>query len=334
MSKIFFGISWAGVEYALLFPFLILALWLVLYRFNKVRRVIKQLAGTWLSLLVHNFSVQRHVIKCILMSVGLFSLFLALLRPQWYKSEQIVAQKGRDLFIALDVSRSMLATDCSPNRLACAKEKIKHLVQELSCERVGLILFSGSAFVQCPLTTDYQAFRMFLDHVDAETISSGTTAMDAAIKQVLHAYKAMPAKKNKLLVIFTDGEDFSSNLDQFKREAQKEALHIFALGIGTPEGAPIPLFDQLGNPAGHQRDNKGNVVISRLNEGILSTLANDVGGSYIRFSPDDSDVRGIVRSVQSFQKEHIEDKKFAQLQEQYPYFLIVSFFCFALEWLL
>ncbi len=118
----------------------------------------------------------------------------------------------------------MLATDCQPNRLDYAKKKIKRLLSKLKCERVGLILFSGEAFVQCPLTTDYSAFHMYLDQVDAELISSVMTAIDKAIKQTLQSFSLQQGRKNKLLVLFTDGEDFSRNLTGVKRKAKREGL--------------------------------------------------------------------------------------------------------------
>ena len=188
--------------------------------------------------------------------------------------------------------------------------------------------------MQCPLTSDYGAFHMFLDQIDVETISSGTTALDQAIAQALNVFKSMPARKNKLLVIFTDGEDFSSNLAGVRRRAAQENLNIFTIGVGTPDGAPIPLFNNDGSPAGHQLDKKGNIVISRLNDGILQSVASDAGGAYLRVTNDASDMTALVKHVQSFEKERLEDKKLSRAQEQYPYFLLVSLGAFALEWLL
>ena len=266
--------------------------------------------------------------------VGVIFLCLALLRPQWNKSEETIMQEGRDLYVALDISRSMLATDCNPNRLIFAKEKIKKLIQHLSCERVGLILFSGSAFVQCPLTSDYSAFNLYLDAVDAELISSGTTALDQAIMQALTSFEAVPERKNKLLVLFTDGEDFSHNLHDVKQQATEAHLSIFTVGIGTPEGAPVPLFDVHGKLIGHQKDKYGGVVISRLNEGILSSLAQDAGGTYIRATNNDDDIMMFINKVQVFEKEQLAERKHSRYEDQYHYFLLVSFICFALEWLL
>lgn len=335
MNTTMFGITWGALERFWYSPVLIVVLFVLLYRLQLVRRAITALAAVqWRGIILRNVSYRWHVVRLVLFFLGALFLFMTLLRPQTRKKEEIVKQEGRDLFIAVDVSRSMLAKDCMPSRLDCTKAKIKSLVSLLSCERVGLILFSGSSLIQCPLTSDHNAFFMFLDQLDVETISSGTTALDQAIKKALVAFRGNSERKNKLLVLFTDGEDFSSNLSGVKQEAIKERMHIFAMGVGTPEGAPVPLLDNEGNQAGHQLDRKGNVVISRLNESMLHNLAEDSGGKYIRVTEDENDVRTLVRIIQQFEKEKFEDKKIVMMEEQYSYFLMVSFICFALEWLL
>ena len=327
------GIHWGSPEnIQWLFFFGLVALFLMV-RYKKQRVAQKALVGVHHQFL-RNVSPKKQLLKCTLMLVGVLFLCLALLRPQWNQSEETIMQEGRDLYIALDISRSMLATDCAPDRLSFAKDKIKRLVRKLSCERVGLILFSGAAFVQCPLTSDYSAFYLYLDTVDAELISSGTTALDQAIQQALTSFASTPDRKSKLLVLFTDGEDFSHNLHDIKQEAVEAQLSIFTIGVGTPEGAPVPLFDAHGKLIGHQKDKNGGVVISRLNEGILRTLSQDAGGSYIRATPGDDDIGAFIRAVHSFDKEQLAERKHSRYEDQYHYFLLVSFICFALEWLL
>lgn len=329
------GITWASPEIFNYSFILIFVLGLLIYRLVRVKRVVGILTSSvHASLIVKNFSWPRQILKAVLTFIGVLFLFLALARPQWDKKEEYIPQTGRDLFVALDISRSMLASDCKPNRLECAKQKIKRLLKLLPCERVGLILFSGSSFVQCPLTSDFSAFTLFLDQIDVETISSGTTALDQAIGLALDTFKLVPERKNKLLAIFTDGEDFSSNLASVKQEAQQAGLHIFAVGVGTKEGAPIPVIDEWGKQKGHQKDKKGAVVISRLNEGILSALANDSSGAFIRMTKDDEDMRALHKKIISYEKEKLDDKKVSAYQEQYPYFLAVSFLCFILDWIL
>jgi Ca-activated chloride channel family protein len=326
-------IHWGSLNNFMWFPVIVVACVVVLYRYSKQCKAYAVLAGSRFALL-RNVSPKKQIARVVLLCIAFLFLFIAILRPQWNKSEEMVMQEGRDLYIGLDISRSMLAVDCKPNRLVYAKEKIKKLLKNLSCERVGLILFSGSAFVQCPLTSDYSAFYLYLDAVDAELISSGTTALDKAIQQALQSFSTMPDRKNKLLVLFTDGEDFSHNLSGIKKEAAQENLSIFTIGIGTTEGAPVPLFDAHGVQVGHQKDAKGNVVISRLNEGILHALSHDAGGHYIRATSNDDDIFTFVRAVQSREKEVIGERKIARFEDQYHYFLLVSFICLALEWLL
>ena len=223
MISFFSSISWGSFSHIIWFPVVLLGIAVIVYRYRKQLAAYRLLAGGRYALL-SNASSKKQIARTVLLSTALLFLFIALLRPQWNRSEETVMQEGRDLYIGLDISRSMLAVDCKPNRLLYAKDKIKRLLKNLSSERVGLILFSGTAFVQCPLTSDYSAFYLYLDAVDAELISSGTTALDQAIRQALSSFFTTPERKNKLLVLFTDGEDFSHNLAGIKKEAAQENL--------------------------------------------------------------------------------------------------------------
>ena len=335
MKKVLFGITWAAAHnYMWLYVGGGVILLLTYSTWAYSKNVEKLVAPQWEKRLLLYFSKTKTFIKLGLLIVGLTALFLALLQPQWGKKEQKVEQEGRELFIALDISRSMLASDVKPHRLAFAKSKIKKLVKLLHAERVGLLVFSGDALIQCPLTRDTAAFNLFLDSVDAETISSGTTAIAQALHTILKMFIGLPARNNKVVVLFTDGEDFSSNLTTVKEQAKKENVHIFTYGIGTKEGAPVPLLDDDGRPVGHQKDASGKVVISRLNEPMLRALSRDSGGTYITPTQKDEDLNQLVEQVQRYEKEKLENKDFEVEEERYPYFLAVSFVCFLLEWLL
>lgn len=328
-------IIWAAPQNSIYFILFAAILVLLAYRWWRMCTLImilgKRVDG---QRFLQNLSFTRVALKNICWALALFFLFLTLLHPCWNKKEETVIQEGRDLFIALDISASMLAQDVAPNRLLFAKEKIRALVNALASERIGLILFSGSSLIQCPLTRDHDAFFMYLDQIDVDTISSGTTALDGALCQALTAFEHRGTQKNKLLVIFTDGEDFSSNLAASKKSAQEQGVTIFTIGVGTSQGAPIPLFDARGKSLGHIKDKKGTVVISRLNEGILHTLAGDVGGIYIHASPNSGDLDTLISLVQKKEKEKIEERKLEHHQEQYPWFLLVSFILLVCEWLL
>ncbi len=333
MRFIWAGVTWASAEYFLILGIVLCAVgFLLLHRFTKRNRSVAILSDASSSRTVAGW--RRHLAKLGFVFLAVTSIAFALLRPQWGQIEEDVPQRGREVLIALDVSRSMLAGDCLPDRLSCAKQKIKQLLSQLTCERVGLILFAGAAFVQCPLTADFGAFSMFLDQVDSQAISSGSTSLDQAIRVALDQFSDRQERKSKLLVIMTDGEDFSSDLHRYKAEAIAQGMHIFTMGFGTAEGAPIPLFDARGNQVGHQRDGKGAVVISRLNEGILSTLSEDVGGSYVRLAQDATDVNHIVSQLVSFEKEDLGREVQPQMEDRYHWFLFVALISCAVEWLL
>ncbi len=329
-----FGVTWVSMQYWWVFLVGAALASAYLYYQVAVRTVIHTLAGNWQSILILNFSSSKQYIKTGFFIMGLIALCIAVLRPQWSKKEQLIAQKGRDILIALDISKSMLAQDCEPNRLERAKKKIRRLLQMLDSERIGLLLFSGSAMVQCPLTNDYGAFHMFLDHVDVETISSGSTALDSAVKEGLRLFTHTPQGKHKLIVFFTDGEDFSSHLAQVKQEAQKEEIRIFTVGMGTPEGAPIPLYNDNNIQSGHQKDRTGKVVISQRNDEILSSLAKDMGGIYVPMADNGTDLHQLVSQVQRIEKGQFADKKMNQMEDQYHWFLLVGLLLLAIEWIL
>lgn len=335
MKKELFGISWAAFESVYFFPILIGTIGLLYFAVIKKERWLKLLVSPkWEHLLLKNYSQKKNRIKAGLFAVAVIFLFLGLLRPQWGEKEQNVAQEGRELFIGLDISRSMLAADIKPNRLTFAKSKIKRLLQLLPADRVGLLVFSGAAVIQCPLTQDTSAFNMFLDQVDVESISSGTTSLDKAISKIIKTFTGMPARNNKLLVMFTDGEDFSKDLAPIRVEAKKIGLHIFTYGVGTEQGAPVPIIDNEGKTTGYEKNEQGNAVISRLNPGILQSLARETDGQYIAPTQDDNDLKQLIKYVESYEKEKFEDKELVTEEDRYPYFLFVSFVCLLLEWLL
>ncbi len=324
---------WGTPGHSKYFIILLIVLGLLCWRLVKTRTVSKILTAQHIQLLT-NFSWLKISIKTFILAIGLIFLFIALLSPQWNAKEQAVMQEGRDILIALDISRSMLAQDQEPNRLNAAKQKIKQLLERLETDRVALMLFSGTAFIQCPLTRDIAAFTMFLDHVDVETISSGTTALDQALREALRMFNSIPTHKSKIVLLITDGEDFSKQLEEVKKNLMQQSIHLFSLGMGSVQGAPIPLFDEQGKQQGYQLDKQGNVVISRLNEQMLRTLSQECGGLYVRSAANNADINTLIERILAFEKEVIEQKKLARYEQQYPWFIGVSLLCLLLEWLL
>jgi len=218
---------------------------------------------------------QKFRFTCIILAVTL--LIVALARPQWGFSWEETKVRGLDIVVAIDTSKSMLAEDITPNRLARAKLAALDLMQQAKTDRLGLVAFAGGAFLQCPLTIDDNTFRQSVDALDVNIIPQGGTALAEAIKTATEAYKE--GENFKVLVIFTDGEDNDENALAAAESAAKEGMKIFTIGIGTAEGELLRVKDAKGR-TDYIRDEQGNVVKSRLNEGLLQQIAGATEGGF------------------------------------------------------
>ena len=206
-------------------------------------------------------------VGCLVLAVA--CLILALARPQWGFDWEEIKQRGLDIVVAIDTSKSMLAQDIQPNRLARAKLAALELMQRAKSDRLGLVAFAGTAFLQCPLTIDDAAFRQSVEALDVNIIPQGGTALAEAIQTTLTAYKE--GENYKILVMLTDGEDHDSGALEAAEAAAKEGLRIFTIGIGTAEGELLPTT---------VRDEQGNVVKSHLNERLLQQIAGATEGGF------------------------------------------------------
>lgn len=329
------GIHWAGFEKIVYFPIFLGLIIVVIKNYFRIKKHSALLYDkTQKHTMFPKYSSFKQWLKTFALVVAIIFIFLALLQPQWSKKDQNILQQGRDLLILLDISQSMLACDLKPNRLEFAKLKIRALLSRLKTDRVGLIVFSGSAFLQCPLTTDHAAFLMYLNHIDAETISSGTTSIENALQKTSDVFKQSHEHKNKIVILMTDGEDFSIDLDRAKNWASEQNIHLFALGTGTTDGAPIPMLDSTGKQIGHHKEPDGSVAISKLNEQLLSGITKKLSGTYMRSTYQDSDIDQLVQTLQQFEKEKITDKQFSLYHDQYPWFLGAAWVLLLLDWVL
>ncbi len=216
-------------------------------------------------------------LACLVLAVA--GVILALARPQWGFTWEEVKQRGLDIVVAVDTSKSMLATDIAPNRLARAKLAVQDLVKLARSDRLGLVAFAGTAYLQCPLTRDDAAFRQSLDMLDVNLIPQGGTAIGEAIQTALTAFKE--EDNHKVLVLFTDGEDHDSQAFEIAQRAAAEGLKIFTIGIGTTDGEMLRVPSQAG-ALDYVRDEQGNAVKSRLNDTLLQQLAGaSQGGFYL-----------------------------------------------------
>lgn len=331
----FFGIYWAGIERIIFAPLFIFFIGIVFFRLRQQRKIIAQLVHYKnRALYLQNFSFKKQYSKALFLSLGIIALFLAFLQPQWGKKEQQIIQESRDLLILLDVSRSMLVSDCKPNRLAFAKSKIRALLDRLPVDRIGLILFSSTAFVQCPLTLDHGAVFTFLNQITPESISMGSTSLDAPLNEALQVFNRIEGRSHKLALLITDGEDFSLQLSSAQEKAIKENLTLFALGIGTAGGGPIPILDARGTIVGHERLANGSIALSKLNEKKLQELCAQLHGKTFIADNSDKDIEEIASLVEQFNKETVVDKQITHYEEQYPWLVGLALIFLALEWII
>jgi len=308
---------------------------LVVFTFFRIKKQCARLVHKkHISRLLLNFSWSKQYIRAALIVCALICMGIALLQPKWGLSDEKTLHQGRDLLIALDISRSMLAQDYQPNRLEYAKEKIKKLVTALQAERVGLLVFSGAAVMQCPLTSDHQAFFMFLNSISVETISSGTTSYGAALQKILDSFASFDSERSKLVVLCTDGEDFSSDISGVQAKLTAVGVHICTLGVATQDGAPIPLYDERGVQHGFQKDEKNEIVISRRNEAVMKNLAQATGGVYVPVTSDEKDIARIQSWIYGFEKTKWEEFDQRRLQDGYYYFTAAAFLALLIEWIL
>ena len=226
-------------------------------------------------------------LKKLLFALGVFAVFVAIARPQWGYRWEETKTRGIDIVFAIDTSKSMLAEDVKPNRLERAKLAVLDLVNVLASDKIGLVAFSGQAFLQCPLTLDYDAFRMSLEAIDTEVIQRGGTNIAAAISEAEVAFADTTNKK--IVILISDGEELESSALEKAREAAKDGVVIYTLGAGGAKGQPIPVRDDSGRLV-QLRDDSGNIVTSKLNEETLTEVAKATGGFYEPLSADGMDI--------------------------------------------
>ena len=221
---------------------------------------------------------KRQWLKAILIIVGVLFLIFTLIEPKWGYHWEEVEKKGIDIVIAVDTSRSMLADDVKPNRLEVAKREIEDLLNVLEGDRVGLVVFAGSAFIYCPLTSDYGAFRLFLNDLNTNIIPLGGTAIAEAIRKGISTFEAN-SKNHKAVILITDGENHEDDPLKAASMAKEQAIVVYTVGVGKKDGSYIKVKDESGNEV-LLKDRQGQVIKSRLDEIALNKIALETGGLY------------------------------------------------------
>ena len=265
----------------------------------------------------------------LLMGVFVFAV-LALARPQWGFQWQEVKRQGLDLIIAIDTSRSMLTEDVKPNRLERAKLAVKDLIVKLRGDRIGLVAFSGSSFLTCPLTVDYGGFLLALEDLGPYTVSQGGTSLETAIYEGIKGYEKIPSQY-KALIIITDGENLQGDPLRAAKKAKEKGIKIFCIGIGTPEGELIRVPTEKGEYE-FLKDKEGNFVKSRLEEQVLKDLALETNGAYVRATGAQFGLDYLYETrLSKMEKRDIEEKMRKQYTERFQFPLALGLLLLVIE---
>lgn len=309
----------------LLIPFFFVIQALVLkLRRNRIRKfgdenLVRQL--------MPSYSRSKIWVRLTFFALGFFFFVIGLSRPQIGAKIKEHETKGAEIMIALDVSNSMLAEDYSPNRLERAKLAITRLVDKLRDDRIGLIVFAGNSFVQLPITTDYVSAKMFLNSISTDSVPIQGTAIGEAINTAIRSFSAQ-SEKSRAVIVITDGENHEDDPVAAAKQAAEMGIRVFTIGVGSPEGKPIPMDGEL------LKDKEGNIVVTRLDEAVLQEVASAGNGAYVRAGNSEFGLNPIIDDIRKMEDEKYNSIVFEEFDEQFMYFMAIALFFFVLEMLI
>ncbi|MCX6304719.1 MAG: VWA domain-containing protein [Bacteroidetes bacterium] len=286
--------------------------------------------GDWnvIRQLMPDYSVFKTIFKFFLVATALVSLVIAMADPQTGSRMEKVKRKGIDLMICLDVSNSMMAQDIKPNRLERAKQSIVRLIDNLEGDRLGIIVFAGKAYTQLPITTDYAAAKMFTSSINTGIVPTQGTAIAEALEVAANGFGE--SKHNKAIVVITDGEDHEGNVLEQAESAVKKNIAIYTIGMGLPEGAPIPVYS--GDiQTGYRKDSDGQTIMSKLDETLLQQIASVGKGMYVRATTSETGLSKIFDDISKIEKSEIEEKQFSDYEDRFQYFVAFAVFLLILD---
>lgn len=301
----------------LIIPVIILCF--AILQFWKYRTQRRFASSKLLKRLSPNQSIFKSILKLIMLSLSIACLSIALVNPKIGTKLETVKRQGVDIVFAVDVSKSMLAEDIAPNRLDKSKQLVSQIINNLASDRIGIIAYAGKAFPQLPITTDYASGKMFLQNLNTDMLSSQGTAINEAI-ELAKTYFDDEEQTNRVLIIISDGEDHSEVASSVAEEAADEGIRIFTIGVGKPEGGPIPL-KRNGVLLSYKKDSEGETVITRLDEETLKGIAEEANGEYINGNNTTQVIEDIKNILNRMDKTEFEAKEFADFKDQFQWFL-------------
>ena len=269
--------------------------------------------------LMPGYSNFRYNMKFVLFLIAYGLLVIGIANPQIGTKLEEVKREGIDLVVAIDVSNSMKAEDLSPNRLERAKRAMLQLVEELKSDRLGIIVFAGQAYTQLPITTDYSAAKLFLNTIDTDIIPTQGTAIGAAIELAIESFDYEQGG-NKALIVVTDGENHEDDAIGAAEDALKKGIKVYTIGMGTPNGAPIPV-NRGGKQVGYRQDSQGNTVVSSLNEDMLRDIASSGDGIYVRATNANAGFSQILTDLSGLEKSEFESQVYTDYEDRFQFFI-------------
>ncbi len=314
--------------YALIIIPVILLSFLLMQDWKKrVRRKIGE--QVLMDKLSSGYSTSKPILKIVLALLGLTFLIIACANPQLGTRLEEVKREGVDIIIALDVSNSMKAEDIRPNRLERSKQAISRLIDKLQNDRIGMIVFAGKAYVQLPITTDYAAAKLFLSTIETDLVPTQGTCIGCAIDLAEESFVGNE-NKHKALVIITDGENHEEDAVESAKKANEKGIIIHTIGMGSIDGAPIPLYSN-GRQIDFQKDNNGSTVITKLESLTLQQIAAEGKGVFVRATNSDDGLSTILGQINKMEKKSFGTKQFTGFEDRFQYFLAAGLFLLLLE---
>lgn len=324
--------------YLLVLALVIPLMWYaIIYQSRKLRKIFD---AHILEALAGRIETKRRYLKSLLEIIIIILLVLALARPQSGESTEKIKMEGIELVFALDLSNSMMAEDLKPSRLELAKKTISRLLDRLSGFKVGLIGFAGNAVLLSPLTTDYSALKLFLDSANPDAISSQGTNFSSVIEAAKEAFQRGGTENDelsrvtKVIIFLSDGEDHEEGALKQARALVDQGIRIFSVGVGTAQGAPIPIRDEFGNLKGYKKDNSNQTVVSKVNSSFMQQLAREGKGSYYHASFDGSEVLGLEKDLNKLEKTEFESDFMRKYDENYHIPLLLALLLLFVELLI
>ncbi len=302
----------------------------ILFRLGQKRRFERFAQIGMRDQLVPTFSSRRANFKFVIFLLMVACSILALANLQSGSKMEEVKREGIDLYIAIDVSNSMNAEDIVPSRLERSKQAINKLIGDMRGDRIGVIVFADKAFVQLPITTDYSAAKMFLSTINTSLVASQGTAIAEAINLALRSFP--DEAHSRAIIVISDGEDHENDAAvKAAQEAAKQGVHIYTIGMGLPDGAPIPEYNQYGHQTGYRKDKQGNTIITKLNEQMLQQIAAAGNGLYVRASNSNVGLSKIYDDVNKLDKSEIDTKVFTDYEDQFQWFVAAAIILLLIE---